>query len=77
MFQVGTDPREARYWLTQFQRSTEIIKNKTFAIVHIDASVFHDYDKVGTTFNLQTEGPKFGLRSTHVRTSLDPNNAFP
>ncbi|XP_043911091.1 N-acetylglutamate synthase, mitochondrial [Protopterus annectens] len=37
--QVGGDPREARYWLTQFQNSNTA-NNQPFAVVQVDEEVF-------------------------------------
>ncbi|XP_066264406.1 N-acetylglutamate synthase, mitochondrial-like isoform X2 [Branchiostoma lanceolatum] len=36
--EVGTDPKEARYWLKQFQRSTDA--DHPFAVVQVDQEVF-------------------------------------
>uniref|UniRef100_A0A3Q3DBB1 N-acetylglutamate synthase n=1 Tax=Hippocampus comes TaxID=109280 RepID=A0A3Q3DBB1_HIPCM len=40
--QVGGNPREARYWLAQFQRAT----SSPFAVVEVDSSVFDSTDMV-------------------------------
>ncbi|XP_075888453.1 N-acetylglutamate synthase, mitochondrial [Nelusetta ayraudi] len=37
--EVGGDPREARYWLTQFQRATAT-QSPAFAVLEVDSSVF-------------------------------------
>ncbi|XP_038132802.1 N-acetylglutamate synthase, mitochondrial [Cyprinodon tularosa] len=37
--EVGGDPREARYWLTQFQRST-LVQSPAFAVLEVDSSAF-------------------------------------
>ncbi|KAM4598585.1 N-acetylglutamate synthase, mitochondrial [Polymixia lowei] len=37
--EVGGDPREARYWLTQFQRATSA-QTPAFAVLEVDRSVF-------------------------------------
>ncbi|KXJ09716.1 N-acetylglutamate synthase, mitochondrial [Exaiptasia diaphana] len=39
--EVGTDPKEARYWLRHFQE-LEMKTEKPFAVVQIDSSVFND-----------------------------------
>lgn len=41
--QVGTDPKEARYWLKQFQRLSSI-PSKPFAVVLVDQNIFHNPD---------------------------------
>ncbi|XP_060748929.1 N-acetylglutamate synthase, mitochondrial isoform X2 [Tachysurus vachellii] len=43
--EVGGDPREARYWLTQFQRA-HVCKAPAFAVLEIDSSVFKNYEMV-------------------------------
>ncbi|XP_029015205.1 N-acetylglutamate synthase, mitochondrial isoform X2 [Betta splendens] len=42
--EVGGDPREARYWLTQFQRASSA-QSPAFAVIEVDSSVF-DSDMV-------------------------------
>ncbi|XP_026179904.1 N-acetylglutamate synthase, mitochondrial [Mastacembelus armatus] len=37
--EVGGDPREARYWLTEFQRATAA-QSPAFAVLEVDSSVF-------------------------------------
>ncbi|TNN42070.1 N-acetylglutamate synthase, mitochondrial [Liparis tanakae] len=37
--EVGGNPREARYWLTQFQRATSA-QSTAFAVLEVDSSVF-------------------------------------
>lgn len=37
--EVGGDPREARYWLTQFQRATSA-QSPAFAVLEVDSSAF-------------------------------------
>ncbi|XP_077391142.1 N-acetylglutamate synthase, mitochondrial [Festucalex cinctus] len=44
--QVGGDPREARYWLTQFQRATS--PQSPFAVIEVDSSVFDSSKMVGS-----------------------------
>ncbi|XP_066497557.1 N-acetylglutamate synthase, mitochondrial [Hoplias malabaricus] len=41
--EVGGDPREARYWLTQFQRASQA---PAFAVLEIDPSVFKSREMV-------------------------------
>ncbi|CAL8275218.1 unnamed protein product [Lota lota] len=43
--EVGGDPREARYWLTQFQRATSP-HAPAFAVLELDHSVFESRDLV-------------------------------
>lgn len=43
--EVGGDPREARYWLTQFQRATAA-QSPAFAVLEVDSSVFDSRDMV-------------------------------
>ncbi|XP_058510529.1 N-acetylglutamate synthase, mitochondrial [Solea solea] len=43
--EVGGDPREARYWLTQFQRATST-QSPAFAVLEVDSSVFHSREMV-------------------------------
>uniref|UniRef100_A0A667WX41 N-acetylglutamate synthase, mitochondrial n=1 Tax=Myripristis murdjan TaxID=586833 RepID=A0A667WX41_9TELE len=43
--EVGGDPREARYWLTQFQRATSA-QAAAFAVLEVDSSVFDSRDAV-------------------------------
>ncbi|XP_018554032.1 N-acetylglutamate synthase, mitochondrial [Lates calcarifer] len=43
--EVGGDPREARYWLTQFQRATSI-QSPAFAVLEVDRSVFDSREMV-------------------------------
>ncbi|KAL0992416.1 hypothetical protein UPYG_G00093030 [Umbra pygmaea] len=43
--EIGGDPREARYWLTQFQRAN-LAQAPAFAVVEVDKSVFEDGDMV-------------------------------
>ncbi|KAL5006070.1 hypothetical protein ScPMuIL_017228 [Solemya velum] len=39
LIEVGTDPREARYWLKQFKADDP---NRFFALIHVEADVFSD-----------------------------------
>ncbi|XP_070779448.1 N-acetylglutamate synthase, mitochondrial isoform X2 [Enoplosus armatus] len=43
--EVGGDPREARYWLTQFQRAAAA-QSPAFAILEVDSSVFDSREMV-------------------------------
>ncbi|KAB5553879.1 hypothetical protein PHYPO_G00043770 [Pangasianodon hypophthalmus] len=43
--EVGGDPREARYWLTQFQRAN-VCKAPAFAVLEINPSVFKSCEMV-------------------------------
>ncbi|KAF7213137.1 N-acetylglutamate synthase, mitochondrial [Nothobranchius furzeri] len=43
--EVGGDPREARYWLTQFQRATST-KSPAFAVLEVDSSAFQNREMV-------------------------------
>ncbi|KAI4792431.1 hypothetical protein KUCAC02_033387 [Chaenocephalus aceratus] len=43
--ELGGNPREARYWLTQFQRASAA-KSPTFAVLEVDSSVFSSRDRV-------------------------------
>ncbi|XP_041832104.1 N-acetylglutamate synthase, mitochondrial [Melanotaenia boesemani] len=43
--EVGGDPREARYWLTQFQRTTTA-QSPAFAVLEVDSSVFRSRETV-------------------------------
>ncbi|KAM6965996.1 N-acetylglutamate synthase, mitochondrial [Tautogolabrus adspersus] len=43
--EVGGDPREARYWLTQFQRATKT-QSPAFAVIEVDSSVFDSREMV-------------------------------
>ncbi|KAL6103626.1 nags [Pungitius sinensis] len=43
--EVGGNPREARYWLTQFQRATSA-QSTAFAVLEVDSSVFTSRDMV-------------------------------
>ncbi|XP_060882168.1 N-acetylglutamate synthase, mitochondrial [Labrus mixtus] len=50
--EVGGDPREARYWLTQFQRATKA-QSPAFAVLEVDSSVFDSREMVqGLAFGL-------------------------
>lgn len=46
--QVGTDPKEARYWLKQFQRLSSI-PSKPFAVVLVDQNIFQNPDMVSSS----------------------------
>ncbi|XP_062310886.1 N-acetylglutamate synthase, mitochondrial [Osmerus eperlanus] len=41
--EIGGDPREARYWLTQFQRAS-LSQAPAFAVIEVDKSVFQSSD---------------------------------
>ncbi|XP_037647168.1 LOW QUALITY PROTEIN: N-acetylglutamate synthase, mitochondrial [Sebastes umbrosus] len=43
--EVGGNPREARYWLTQFQRATSA-QSTAFAVLEVDGSVFASREMV-------------------------------
>ncbi|XP_074553649.1 N-acetylglutamate synthase, mitochondrial [Halichoeres trimaculatus] len=43
--EVGGDPREARYWLTQFQKATKA-QSPAFAVMEVDSSVFDSREMV-------------------------------
>ncbi|XP_061567159.1 N-acetylglutamate synthase, mitochondrial [Cololabis saira] len=43
--EVGGDPREARYWLTQFQRASSA-QAPAFAVLEVDSSAFHSREMV-------------------------------
>lgn len=43
--EVGGDPREARYWLTQFQRASSS-QSPAFAVLEVDSSVFDSRETV-------------------------------
>ncbi|KAM4535184.1 N-acetylglutamate synthase, mitochondrial [Fundulus diaphanus] len=43
--EVGGDPREARYWLTQFQRAT-LAQSPAFAVLEVDSSAFQSREMV-------------------------------
>uniref|UniRef100_A0AAV2KKQ5 Uncharacterized protein n=1 Tax=Knipowitschia caucasica TaxID=637954 RepID=A0AAV2KKQ5_KNICA len=43
--EVGGDPREARYWLQQFQRASSS-QSPAFAVLEVDSSVFERRDMV-------------------------------
>ncbi|XP_022059100.2 N-acetylglutamate synthase, mitochondrial [Acanthochromis polyacanthus] len=43
--EIGGDPREARYWLTQFQRATSA-QSPAFAVLEVDSSVFDSREMV-------------------------------
>uniref|UniRef100_A0A087Y953 N-acetylglutamate synthase n=1 Tax=Poecilia formosa TaxID=48698 RepID=A0A087Y953_POEFO len=43
--EVGGDPREARYWLTQFQRAN-LSQSPAFAVLEVDDSVFQSRETV-------------------------------
>ncbi|XP_060946612.1 N-acetylglutamate synthase, mitochondrial [Limanda limanda] len=43
--EVGGDPREARYWLTQFQRAAAA-QSPAFAVLEVDSSVLESRDMV-------------------------------
>ena len=47
-FQIGTDPREARYWLRQFQQH-ESTPDQPFAVVQVDSPILND--KVMVSWN--------------------------
>ncbi|XP_077474757.1 N-acetylglutamate synthase, mitochondrial [Stigmatopora argus] len=42
--QIGGDPREARYWLGQFQRAASA--NSPFAVIEVESSVFNSKEMV-------------------------------
>ena len=39
--QIGSDPKEARYWLRQFQQN-ESTPDKPFAVVQVDSRIMED-----------------------------------
>lgn len=39
--QIGTDPKEARYWLRQFQQH-ESAPDQPFAVVQVDSKILED-----------------------------------
>ena len=41
LFQIGTDPKEARYWLRQFQNH-ESAPDQPFAVVQVDSGILDD-----------------------------------
>ncbi|XP_063759107.1 N-acetylglutamate synthase, mitochondrial [Eleginops maclovinus] len=43
--EVGGNPREARYWLTQFQRASAA-QSPAFAVLEVDSSVFSSRERV-------------------------------
>ncbi|XP_069031744.1 N-acetylglutamate synthase, mitochondrial [Embiotoca jacksoni] len=43
--EVGGDPREARYWLTQFQRAGSA-QSPAFAVLEVDSSAFDSWEMV-------------------------------
>ncbi|XP_034567623.1 N-acetylglutamate synthase, mitochondrial [Notolabrus celidotus] len=43
--EVGGDPREARYWLTQFQKANKAM-SPAFAVLEVDSSVFDSREMV-------------------------------
>ncbi|KAJ7992190.1 hypothetical protein DPEC_G00275960 [Dallia pectoralis] len=43
--EIGGDPREARYWLTQFQRAN-LAQSPAFAVLEVDKSVFESREMV-------------------------------
>uniref|UniRef100_A0A8C6U0X1 N-acetylglutamate synthase, mitochondrial n=1 Tax=Neogobius melanostomus TaxID=47308 RepID=A0A8C6U0X1_9GOBI len=43
--EVGGDPREVRYWLTQFQRASSY-QSHAFAVLEVDSSVFENREMV-------------------------------
>ncbi|XP_048416203.1 N-acetylglutamate synthase, mitochondrial isoform X2 [Stegostoma tigrinum] len=45
--EIGADPREARYWLTQFQ-SASSSGNKLFAVVEVDEEIFCSKEMVSS-----------------------------
>lgn len=47
-FQVGTDPKEARYWLKQFIIGESI---RPFAVVQVDPEVFCEKAQVSKMFS--------------------------
>uniref|UniRef100_UPI00398F0052 N-acetylglutamate synthase, mitochondrial isoform X2 n=1 Tax=Pristiophorus japonicus TaxID=55135 RepID=UPI00398F0052 len=44
--EIGADPREARYWLTQFQNASG--SNKLFAVVEVDEEIFCSKEMVSS-----------------------------
>ncbi|XP_072927726.1 N-acetylglutamate synthase, mitochondrial isoform X2 [Hemitrygon akajei] len=44
--EIGADPREARYWLTQFQNAGT--SNKLFAVIEVDADIFCSKEMVSS-----------------------------
>ncbi|XP_043531019.1 N-acetylglutamate synthase, mitochondrial isoform X3 [Chiloscyllium plagiosum] len=46
--EIGADPREARYWLTQFQNASSSGNNKLFAVVEVDEEVFYSKEMVSS-----------------------------
>ncbi|XP_067825062.1 N-acetylglutamate synthase, mitochondrial [Heptranchias perlo] len=46
--EIGGDPREARYWLTQFQNATTGGSNKLFAVVEVDEEIFCSKEMVSS-----------------------------
>ena len=46
-FQIGTDPKEARYWLRQFQQH-ESTPDQPFAVVQVDSAILNDKVMVGS-----------------------------
>ena len=41
ILQIGSDPKEARYWLRQFQQN-ESAPDKPFAVVQVDSRIMED-----------------------------------
>ncbi|XP_041029740.1 N-acetylglutamate synthase, mitochondrial isoform X2 [Carcharodon carcharias] len=46
--EIGADPREARYWLTQFQNASTSGSNKLFAVVEVDEEIFYSKEMVSS-----------------------------
>ncbi|XP_078385795.1 N-acetylglutamate synthase, mitochondrial isoform X2 [Cetorhinus maximus] len=46
--EIGADPREARYWLTQFQNASTSGNNKLFAVVEVDEEIFYSKEMVSS-----------------------------
>ncbi len=45
--EVGTNPKEARYWLKQFQLISGSLQTKPFAVVQVDQEIFQHSKQVG------------------------------
>ncbi|GCB71329.1 N-acetylglutamate synthase, mitochondrial isoform X2 [Scyliorhinus torazame] len=46
--EIGADPREARYWLTQFQNVSSSGNNRLFAVVEVDEEIFCSKEMVSS-----------------------------
>lgn len=79
--EIGGDPREARYWLTQFQNASNSL-NKLFAVVEVDEEIFGSKEMVcnlafGLAFLQRMDMKPVVVMGLRRRPKEGPDNPFP